>query len=356
LEREITDHADFTGRVAAVESVDVRARVSGYLKEVAFQAGQEVKEGQLLFLIEPVVYEAALQKAEAEVSQYTAQLRLAESEAQRSQQLLGSKAVAQEDVEKIMAQRLQATANLEAAKAMVRTAKENLGWTRVLAPVAGKTGVNLLTKGNLVVADQTLLTTLVSQDPMYIYFNVDERTMLRAQELIRQGKATSYQQAAYPVLAGLANEEGFPHKGVVDFVSNQVQTGTGTLNVRGKFPNQDRKLTPGVFARVRIPIGQQHKALLVTDRALGSDQGRPFLLVVGTDNQVARRDVEVGTLHEGGLREIKAGLGSGEWVVVEGLLRVRPGLIAAPQRQPMPIVPTGGGNGGQGNGSGAQNK
>jgi RND family efflux transporter MFP subunit len=338
VERAVTDYALFTGRTAAVQSVEVRARVSGYLQDIAFQAGQEVKQGQLLFQIEPTVYQAALEKAQADVKQYQAQVRLSESELQRSRQLTTAQAIAPEDVEKIVAQRDQAVANLAAANAAVKTAQENVTWTKVVAPVSGRTSVNLLTKGNLVVADQTMLTTIVSQDPMWVYFDVDTETMLRIKQLILAGKVTTYEKAEYPVDIGMPTETGFSHKGRIDYVSNQVNPGTGTLNVRGTFPNPDRIVTPGLYVRVRMPVGPSHQALLVTDRALGSDQGQPFLLTVDEKDQVVRRDVKTGALHDG-LREITAGLGKEDWVIVDGLLRVRPGVTAAPKRQPMPEQP-----------------
>jgi RND family efflux transporter MFP subunit len=353
LQRPVTDYAMFTGRTAAVESVEVRARVSGYLQDIAFQPGEEVKAGQLLFQIEPRIYQAALDKAQADVKQFQAQVALAKSEYERATKLATSQAISREDFEKFAAQRDQAIANLAAAKAVVETADQNLAWTKVTAPVAGKTSVNLLTKGNLVVADQTLLTTIVSQDPMYVYFDVDESTVLHIQRLIRAGKVTSYRDAQYPVEIGLSNEKGFPHRGVIDYVSNQVNTGTGTLNVRGTFPNQDRVLTPGLFCRVRIPVGRPHQAILVTDRALGSDQGQRFVLVVDAKNEVVRRDVAIGALHDGGLREITSGLNPDEWVIVDGLLRVRPGVTVEPRRQPMPENASGPGSGTTAPGGGA---
>ncbi len=341
VRREVTDFAHFTGRTAAIDEVSVRARVSGYITDVTYQPGQEVKAGQVLFQIDPTIYQAALDKAEGSVRQYEAEVTLASAELERNRRLLGTVAISREDYEKTVAQRDQASANLASAKAAVKTARQNLEWTKVTSPVAGKAGVNLLTKGNLVVADQTQLTTVVSVDPIYAYFDVDESTMLRVQRLIRQGKVISYQKAAYPVFVGLANEEGYPHRGTIDYVSPKVNPSTGTLNVRGVFPNKDRVLTPGQFVRVRVPIGGPHPALLVTDRALGSDQGQRYLLVVDDKNEVDRRDVQVGALHDGGLREITSGLQPGEWVIVDGLLRVRPGVTVEPRRRPMPTQPAG---------------
>jgi RND family efflux transporter MFP subunit len=342
LSGKVTDYAYFTGRTKAIESVEVRAQVGGYLTKVAYDPGQEVKKGQLLFQIDPTVYEAARDKAKADVALYAAQKRLQDIQVTRQRQLVG-RGIAQEELDKTIALRDQAIANMAAAEAALRTAEQNLAWTRVTSPIDGKTSVNLLTVGNLVVANQTLLATVVSQDPMYAYFDVDERTVLHVQKLIREGKVKSYQKAKYPVDVGLANEEGYPHHGVIDYVGNQVNTGTGTLTVRGVFRNpliagRLRVLSPGLFLRVRIPVGPAHGALLVTDRALGSDQGQKYLLVVNARNEVERRDVEAGARYNG-LRVITAGLRPDEWVIVDGLLRVRPGVPVEPRRQPMPTSP-----------------
>jgi len=253
VSREVTSYAKFTGRTAAVESVEVRARVSGYLTEVNYQPGEEVEPGRALFRIDPVIYKASLAKAEADVKRYEAQVTELTTEVNRNRRLAGAAAVTREELEKTVSQRDQAKANQTGAEAAVQTARQNVTWTDVVAPVAGKTGVNQLTKGNLVVADQTLLTTVVSQDPMYVYFDVDMSTMLHVQALIRQGKAKSYREAAYPIAVALTSETGYPHQGTIDFVSNQVSPGTGTLNVRGKLSNAARILTPGLFVRVQCP-------------------------------------------------------------------------------------------------------
>ena len=225
------------------------------------------------------------------------------------------------------------------ARAAIAIAELNLDYTTVTAPVSGRISRNLVSAGNLIQAGQsgggTLLTTIVSVDPMYAYFDVDEHTVLRVKQLIREGKAETPDEVEIPVWLGLANEEGHPHRGTIDFIDNQVNPRTGTLRVRGVFPNKDEALSPGYFARVRVPIGVPHKALLVTERALDTDQGQKVVYVVDKDNRVASRPVRLGALHDG-LREITDGLKPGERVIVNGLQQVRPGMTVEPNLVPMP--------------------
>ena len=215
----------------------------------------------------------------------------------------------------------------------------NLDYTRVIAPVSGRVSRYVVTVGNLIQSgDQnngTLLTTIVSVDPIYAYFDMDERTVLRVRQLIREGKAKSASQTAWPVAMGLATEEGFPHRGTINFEDNQVNPRTGTLRVRGVFSNKNEALSPGFFARVRVPIGNAHRALLVTDRALDTDLGQKVLYVVNEKNEVVSRTVQPGALH-GGLREITGGLKPGERVIVSGLQQVRPGVTVEPTLLDMP--------------------
>jgi RND family efflux transporter MFP subunit len=339
VERYVTDHADFPARVAAVDSVEVRAHVWGYLQKVNFKEGSLVRKGDVLFELDPRPYEALLQQAKAKVAQDEAQLAFDEAEYQRNQQLIRTRAVSPSDYEKSASARNVDIANIAADKAVVAARELDLEYTKVRAPVSGRVSRYLVTAGNLVQSgDQgggTLLTTIVSVDPIYAYFDVDEHTVLRVKRLVLEGKLKSADETAVPVALGLATEEGFPHRGTINFVDNQVNPKTGTLRVRGVFANKDEALSPGFFARVRVPVGPPHRALLVSDRALDNDQGQKVLYVVNDKNEVASRPVRVGALHDG-LREITDGLRPGERVIVNGLQQVRPGLTVEPQLVPMP--------------------
>jgi RND family efflux transporter MFP subunit len=334
VERDVTDFADFTGRVAAVESVEVRARVWGYLDRVNFKEGALVKKGDVLFQIDPRVYRADFDRTRGAVAQYEARVRRSERDYLRSKNLLMRGAVGQEEFDRIEADYREAVANLDVAKANRDLAALNVDYTRVTAPVDGRVSRYVVTVGNLIRSgDQnggTLLTTIVSVDPMYVYFDMDERCVLRIRELIRGGKASSSRESEWPVALGLATEDGFPHQGTINFEDNQVNPKTGTLRARGVFPNGDELLSPGLFARVRVPIGRAHRALLVTDRAIDTDQGQKVVYVVNAKNEVVLRPVRLGALHDG-LREITEGLNRGETVIVSGLQQVRPGNVVEPK-------------------------
>jgi RND family efflux transporter MFP subunit len=329
VEREVTDYADFTARTAAVDSVEVRARVSGYLVRAPFKEGALVKKGDVLFEIDPRTYQAALRIAEGTLVSAEARVVQLNAELARARRLVPSGAMAREEFDKIAGDRGVAVASRLSAKAAVERARLDVGFTTVTAPVSGRVSRYSVTVGNLVqggdLTGGTLLTTIVSVDPMYAYFDVDERTVQRVKLLIREGQAGSPYDVRIPVWLGLASEEGHPHEGTVDFIDNQVNPRTGTLRARGAFRNRDEALSPGYFARVRVPIGAPHKALLVADRVLDTDQGQKVLYVVGKDNKVASRPVRLGALHDG-LREITDGLKAGERVIVDGLQQVRPGM------------------------------
>jgi RND family efflux transporter MFP subunit len=339
LEREITDYADFTGRTAAVDSVELRARVWGYLDKVNFKEGALVQKGDVLFEIDPLTYRAALAQAEGNLASMQARLVRLDADLARAQRLFKTSAIGREEYDKIAGDRGEAAASRAALKAAVERAKLDLGYTKVTAPVSGRVSRYVVTVGNLVQAgDQgggTLLTTIVSVDPMYTYFDVDERTALRVRRLAREGKGDSPRDGGYPVFLGLANEEGRPHQGTIDFVDNQVNPKTGTIRLRGVFPNKEQVLLPGLFARVRTPIGRLHKSLLVSERAFDTDQGQKILYVVNQNNEVVSRPVGLGALHDG-LREVTDGLKPGERVIVKGLQQVRPGLTVEPKLVQMP--------------------
>jgi RND family efflux transporter MFP subunit len=340
VERDVIDYADFTGRTAAVDSVEVRARVSGYLDTVNFKEGALVKKDDQLFEIDPRPYRAELERAKGTVAQCEARVHRLERDLQRAKILITRGAVGQEEYDRYEGDYREAVANLDVAKANRDLAALNVGYAKVIAPVSGRISRYVVTVGNLIQSgDQnsgTLLTTIVSVDPMYAYFDVDERTVLRIRQLIREGKAKSAGQTKWPVALGLATEEGFPHQGTINFEDNQVNPKTGTLRVRGVFPNKDEALSPGFFARVRVPIGQAHRALLVTDRAIDTDQGEKVLYIVNKKHEVVSRPVRLGALHHG-LREITGGLEPGEQVIVSGLQQVRPGITVEPRFLDMPV-------------------
>jgi RND family efflux transporter MFP subunit len=339
VEGYVTDYADFTARTAAVDSVEVRAHVWGYLDKVNFKEGDLVKKGAVLFELDPRPYQALLDQAKGKVAQDEAQLAYDEAEYQRNFRLVRTGAVSREDLEKSAAARGVDRANVAADKAVVASRQLDLEYTKVIAPVSGRVSRYVVTVGNLIQSgDQnggTLLTTLVSVDPMYAYFDVDEYTALRVRQLVREGKSDSPRDGGYSVSLGLANEEGHPHQGTINFVDNQVNPKTGTIRLRGVFPNKQEHLLPGFFARIRVPVGRPHSALLVTDRALDSDQGQKVLYVVNDKSEVVSRPVRMGALHDG-LREITDGLKPGEQVIVKGLQQVRPGAVVEPKLVDMP--------------------
>jgi RND family efflux transporter MFP subunit len=343
VEREVTDHAEFTGRLAAVDSVEVRAHVWGYLEKVNFKEGAMVNKGDVLFELDARPYEALLEQAKAKVKQDEAQLSFDEAETQRNSTLVAKGAVSRSDLDRTTAARNVDLANIAADKATVRQRELDLEYTKVRAPVSGRISRYNVTVGNLIQSgDQgggTLLTTIVSVDPIYAYFDVDENTVLRVIKLIREGKADSARNGGLPVALALANEEGFPHQGVINFVDNQLNAKTGTIRLRGVFRNEDQHLAPGLFARVHVPIGRSHPSLLVTELALDNDQGQKIVYVVNDKNEVHARPVKTGGLHNG-LREIAEGLNPGERVVVSGLAQIRPGIVVEPKFVDMPGAKT----------------
>ncbi len=328
--KEVVDYEDFTGYTRAVADVEVRARVTGYLKKILFTEGTEVKKGTPLFVIDPRPYAALLHSAEASLTQDKATLDLAKTEFARAEQLMPKNAIAGTDYDQAKNAVEVAKARIKSSEAAIETAKLNLDFCSIFAPIDGRISRQLIDPDNMVQADQTALTTIVTQDPIYAYFDEDERTMLRVRRLIRGGKVKSVREAKISVLLGLADEEGFPHEGVVNFVDNRVDQATGTLRLRGIFPNPKRILSPGMFVKIRVPIGDPHSALLISEQALGSDQGQKFVYVVNNKNEVTYRRVETDILQDG-LRVIQKGLVAGERVVVSGLQRIRPGIKVEPK-------------------------
>jgi RND family efflux transporter MFP subunit len=331
-EREITEWDEFTGRLEAVDQVEIRPRVSGYIKRVAFAEGKEVKKGEVLFEIDPRPYEADLARAEAELERARSASALAQSEVQRAGKLVDVQAISREEFDSRTSAEAQGGATVRAAEAAVQTARLNLEWTRVRSPIAGRVSNALVTAGNLVQAGPpagAVLTTVVSVDSMYLYFDSDEQTYLRYASRARSSGGTNWRTARLPVYLGLANESGFPHQGRLDFVDNQVDPRTGTIRIRAVFSNRSRALTPGLFARVKLVGTEKMNVMLVRDAAIGTDQDRKFVLVVGSGDTLAYRPIVPGRLADG-LRIVTSGLKPGERIVVNGLMRVRPGMKVAP--------------------------
>ncbi len=338
LEREVFDHIELTGRTAAVDSVQVRARVWGHLQKINFTEGAEVRKGDLLFLIDQRTYQAALKRTEADVEQAEAHVNRLRAEHARARLVVDSHSISRLEFDKLSGDLLEAQAALRGARSALEAARLNLEYTEVRAPVSGQVGRAMVTVGNMVTSGETagtMLTTIVSLDPMYAYFDVDERTFLQVRHLLRGTRGET--SAAPAVLLGLAHEEGYPHRGRINFADNQVDTGTGTLKMRAVFDNADRELTPGLFARISLPLGAAHRAVLVADRAIDTDQGQKVVYVVGKDNVVERRPVRLGRLHDG-LREVVAGVKPTEQVIVDGLQRVRGGVTVAPHLAEMPVA------------------
>ncbi len=327
LSERVQDWSDATGRISAVDSVELRPRVSGYVQRVAYAEGDEVKQGDLLFVIDPRPYRAALQRADAELARARADAQLATTRHTRAQSLVEASAISRDDFEARTAGRAEAEAAVRAAEAAVEAARLDLSFTQVRAPVAGRAGRAMLTTGNLAQADGSLLTTVVSQDPVHVYFETDERTFLRHQAMARAGTRTNGHNA---VRVGLADETGYPHAGTVDFLDNQVDPTTGTVRARAVLPNPERRFTPGLFARVQLEGAARRDALLVDDKAVLTDQDRKYVYVLGEGNTAQRRDIVTGRIVDG-LRVVESGLADGDRVLVSGVQKVfMPGMPVAP--------------------------
>ncbi|MBI2824448.1 MAG: efflux RND transporter periplasmic adaptor subunit [Planctomycetia bacterium] len=344
VKRDVTDYIDYTGRTDSVNTVDVRARVTGYLVKMPFKEGSEVKKNDLLFEVDPRPYKAQLDQAEGQLELAKARLKLAKADNARAKVIAQTPgAISKQDLDKYEAAEEEAMAEVAAATANLETYKLNLDFCEVISPIDGLVSRYFFTLGNLVNQDQTLLTTVVSLDPMYAYFDVDERTLLRVRNAINAGKLKPVRDTEeIAVLMGLQGEEGYPHQGVVNFVNNKVDPFTGTITLRGVFANPKpetgvRLLSAGLFVRIRLPLGEPHPALLVTDRAIGTDQGLKFIYVVDADNTVQYRRVTLGALQDDGLRVVTEGLKSDDWVVVAGLQQVRPKMVVSPERVEMPV-------------------
>jgi multidrug efflux system membrane fusion protein len=311
---------EFTGRLEAVDTVEVRPRVGGYINGVTFEEGARIHKGQILFQIDPRPFQAEVDRLAAEVDRSKAKLELAGNDQSRGQRLVAQNAMAKGEFDQLDSAQKAAKADLAAAQASLESAKLNLEFTRVVSPIDGRISRALITKGNLV-TNASLLTTVVSDSPIYATFNADEQTFLKYANAQR-GKAA-------PVYLGLMTEDGYPHEGKLRFIDNVLDTKSGTILGRAVFDNADGKFTPGLFARIRLVSDQAQTVALVPDKAIGTDLGKRFVLVLSTDNKVAYRGVTLGPL-AGELRIVRTGLVAGDKVVVSGLQKVKPGDIVQP--------------------------
>jgi len=333
VQREVSDWDEFTGRIEAIESVEIRPRVSGYIERVAFLEGGTIRKGDLLFVIDPRPYRAELDKAEAELVRARASAELARNEVARGDRLLRAHAVSQEEYDQRVNAGRESEADVRAAEAAVETARLNLGFTRITSPIDGRAGKAEVTLGNLVTggsASSTLLTTVVSIDPIYVAFEGDEGVYLKYAQLGQLRELRGSSSTRNTVRVALANETDFPHQGELVFLDNQLNPATGTIRARALLDNHARQLTPGLFARVRLIGSENRPAVVIDDRAVGTDQSQKFVYVVGEHNVVDYRVVKLGRLFDG-LRIVEEGLIPGERIVVNGLQRVRPGVTIAPQ-------------------------
>lgn len=351
IERGVTDYKVFTARTQAVESVEIKARVTGYLMRILFKDGDEVKKDAPLFQIDDRPYKAALDQAKASLEFAKASLIKAQADYDigLNVQKQNPGAISKQEITRRLGARDESKASVDQATASLEMAQLNFNWCKVTSPIAGRTNTHFVDVGNLITQNMTTLTNVVSLKPTWAYFDVDENTVLQLQQLVQEGKIASERKSVIPVEMALANDKGYPFKGTVDFISNQLDPNTGSIRVRAVFKNESGVLGAGLFGRIRVPIGAEHKALLVADRAIGTDQGDRFILVVNDKDEVEYRAVDVGQVHDG-LREVlryrtilepgSAGtdvtrqvevLKPTDRVIVDGLQRVRPGVKVDPK-------------------------
>ena len=342
----VTDYEDFIGHTEAVFSVEVRARVNGYLDKVNFKDGDEVEKGDVLFEIDARPYQSTYDNTMSMVEQSKARFARTTADQRRAEALLARNAIGREEYDRIQGDYAESKASIGAVQATMEMSQLNLDWTKVTAPISGRSSRRMVDPGNLVTADVTPLTSIVSLDPIYAYFDIDERTLLKIRRLIAEGRVKSRREAELPVMIGLSDEPGFPHTGTIDFSDNRIDASTGTLRLRAQVANpKPRLFSPGLFIRVRFPIGEPHQSILIAEQAIGTDQGRKYVYVVEKskikdkktgkerDAEIVKyRPIKVGTLTNG-LRVVDEGLAEGERVVIGGLQRVRPNKEVAPRMQ-----------------------
>jgi multidrug efflux system membrane fusion protein len=344
--REVIDYDDYEGRIAAIPTIEVRARVRGYLDKIHFQDGEIVKKDALLFEIDPRPYKAELEGAEAQKAAAEAAFKLAQATAERDLKLASTGAVSRQELDVSLGKQGVSQAEVRKADAAIARTKLDLDFAKITAPITGKIGRAQVDVGNLVNAGggETLLTTITSVDPIYVYFNVDERALLRYRREFRKSKGKqmeSLKELKIPVEVALEGEEGYPHKGVLDFAENRVDPKTGTIQARGVLPNAKGIIDAGMRARVRVPVSEPYKALLITDRAVGTDQNLKYVYVVDAEHVAKRRDIQLGRIKDG-LRVIEKGLEPGDQVIVNGIQSVRPELKVDPKPSEMPGAQAGG--------------
>ncbi len=332
LEKETTDYEEYVGRTEPSETVEVRSRVYGYLNSVGFRDGDPVTKDQEkpLFTIESDEYDAILKVAESKVAVWQTKLEVAQVKLARNEKLVKTNSISKEDYEESVAAVKEAEASVKSAKADVDRAAIDVKYTVITAPISGRIDRTLVTPGNLLtggMANGTLLTRIVNVQPIYVYFDVDERSLLRYERTRKDGQEDKTRQPLrdreIPCYVQLADEKDFPHQGMLDFAENRIDSGTGTIKIRGVFTNEDQQLTAGMFVRVRVPVSKPYKALMIPERAIATDQNIKFTYVVGSDNIATRRDLVLGTAR-GTNRIVKSGVSPGERVIVKGLQRVRP--------------------------------
>jgi len=337
--KSIGDVDEFTGRLEAVNMVEVRPRVSGYLQKVYFKEGAIVKQGDLLFLIDPRPFQAEVDRLKGDLAQAKAEVARAQSDFQRAERLHNNDGMSVEEYDRRASAKSAAEAHIASTEGSLRSAELNLEFTRVIAPISGRIGRAEITEGNLVeggAAQIRPLTTLVSLDPIYVYFDADEQTYLKYARVSQKGKTGNAHELTNVVYLGLADEEGFPHEGRVNFVSNQVSSTTGTIQVRGTFANKNLALTPGLFARVRLQGSGSYQACLMRDEAVITDLSQKYVYVLGKSNTLDYRPVKLGSMSDG-LRVVRDGLRPGDVIVINGLQRVRPGSTVNPKKVAMAV-------------------
>ncbi len=330
VQKTVTDYAEFNGVLEAAEFVEIRARVEGTLESIHFKPGARVKEGELLFVIDPKPFQAKLDEAGAELQRRLAELEQAKATLKRKELAYRASAVSEVEVIQATADRDVAKAAVEAARAAIRTAELNLSYTRIHAPIDGRIGLNLVDEGNLVGAgERTILATIVRDDPIHAYFSLNERDLLNYRRRPRNAESPANGDGDVPIFLGLSTQPDYPYEGRIDFLDNRVDPSTGTIKVRGTFSNSRQALWAGLFARIRVPVGTLEGALLVPESAVGTDQRGDYLLVVNDRNMVEYRAVKTGPIVDG-FQVIDEGLSPGDRVVVNGLQRARPGIPVNP--------------------------